>query len=297
MTQKKYRRKQNHTKKKDKKNHKTKSQIGRSKNKVSNNKYVMNGGSICSLFTDKSGSATSEKATSGKATSGKATSGKATSGSATSVIETILMTSIYNKTKYGPLNRSSRYIYELTTYVRNPATLLQAVELNGTSTPRTNGKLTPPTYTYVPYNVNNPYGLLTGTNPKKSGDEFVTQYGFDQLEFAEITGIDYINVDLKSPSPSINNLKANVFNSKNVDLTWSVNGDQSNISHFILRRQNVETGKLDLIGKAHGINTQNNYLFTDTIRYTDSGVFKYIITMQYFNLNLGPDYTSNEVVI
>jgi hypothetical protein len=204
---------------------------------------------------------------------------------------------LQSTTKYGPLNRSSRYIYELTTYVRNPATLLQAVELNGTSTPRTNGKLTPPTYTYVPYNVNNPYGLLTGTNPKKSGDEFVTQYGFDQLEFAEITGIDYINVDLKSPSPSINNLKANVFNSKNVDLTWSVNGDQSNISHFILRRQNVETGKLDLIGKAHGINTQNNYLFTDTIRYTDSGVFKYIITMQYFNLNLGPDYTSNEVVI
>ena len=64
MTQKKYRRKRNHTKKKNKRSHKTKSQIGRSKNKVNNNKYVMNGGSICSLFTDKSGSATSGKATS-----------------------------------------------------------------------------------------------------------------------------------------------------------------------------------------------------------------------------------------
>ena len=206
-------------------------------------------------------------------------------------------TYLQSTTKYGLLNRNSQYLYELTTYVRNPATLLQAVQLTGSSTPRTNGKLTPPTYTYVPYNVNNPYGLLTGTNPKKSGDEFVTQYGFDQLEFADITGISYITVDLKPPAPSINNLKANVFNSKNIDLSWSVNGDQSNISHFIIRRQNVATGKLDLIGKAHGINTQNNYLFTDSIRYTDSGVFRYIITMQYFNLNLGPDYTSNEVVI
>lgn len=206
-------------------------------------------------------------------------------------------TYLQSTTKYGLLSRNSQYLYELTTYVRKPATLLQAVQLTGSSTPRANGKLTPPTYSYVPYNVNNPYGLLTGTNPKKSGDEFVTQYGFDQLEFADITGVTYVTVDLKPPSPSINNLKANVFNSKNVDLTWSVNGDQSNISHFIIRRQNVETGKLDLIGKAHGINTQNNYLFTDNIRHTDSGVFRYIITMQYFNLNLSPDYTSNEVVM
>lgn len=204
---------------------------------------------------------------------------------------------VQSTTKYGLLDRSSRYIYELTTYVRNPATLLQSIILSGSSTPRTNGKLTPPTYSYIPYNVSNPYGLLTGTNPQKSGDEFVTQYGFDQLEFAEITGINYINVDLKPPAPSINNLKANVFNSKNVDLTWSVNGDQSNISYFIIRRQNIATGKLDLIGRAHGINTQNNYLFTDTVRYTDSGVFNYIITMQFFNLNISPDYTSNEVVI
>lgn len=204
---------------------------------------------------------------------------------------------VQSTTKYGPLNRSSQYVYELTTYVRNPATLLQAVVITGSSTPRTNGKLAPPSYTYIPYNVNNPYGLLTGTNPKKSGDEFVLQYGFDQLEFADITGIAYISLDLKPPSPSINNLKANVFNSKQIDLVWSVNGDQSHISHFIIRRQNVATGKLDLIGKAHGINAQNNYLFTDNTRYTDSGVFRYIITMQYFNLNLSQDYTSNEVVI
>jgi hypothetical protein len=206
-------------------------------------------------------------------------------------------TYLQSTTKFGLLNRSSQYLYELTTYVRNPATLLQAIELTGSSTARTNSKLAPPSYTYNPFNLNNPYGLQTGTNPQKSGSEFVLQYGLDQLEFGDITGIDYINVDLKPPTPSINNLRASVFNSKAIDLTWSINGDQTQISHFIIRRQNVSTGKLDLIGKAHGINTQNNYLFTDMIRYTDTGVFKYIITMQYFNLNLSPDYDSNEVVI
>jgi ubiquitin C-terminal hydrolase len=105
MTQKKYRIKKNHTKKKNKRSHKTKSQIGRSKNKVSNNKYVMNGGSICSLFTDKSGSSTSEKATS------SATSSNAKS-SAKSVIETILMKPIYSNIKYGPShNPNNTLIY------------------------------------------------------------------------------------------------------------------------------------------------------------------------------------------
>lgn len=206
-------------------------------------------------------------------------------------------TYLQSTTKFGLLSRNSQYLYELTTYVRNPATLLQSIELTGSSTARTNSKISPPAYTYKPFNLNNPYGLQTGTNPKKSGSEFVLQYGLDQLEFGDITGINYINVDLKPPPPNINNLKAYVFNSKTIDLVWSVNGDQTQISHFIIRRKNIGTGKLDLIGKAHGINTQNNFLFTDNVRYTDTGVFKYIITMQYFNLNLSPDYDSNEVVI
>jgi hypothetical protein len=206
-------------------------------------------------------------------------------------------TYVQNTTRFGLLTRSSKYLYELTTYVRNPATLLQAVQKTGLSTPRTNSKRTAPTYTYVPYNVNNPVGLKTGTNPKTSGDEFVTAYGLDQLEFGAITGIDYITVDLKPPSPTVNNLNASVFNSKSIDLKWSVNGDQSHISHFIIRRQNIGTGKVDLIGKAHGINVQNNYTFVDMIRSTDTGVFRYVITIQYFNSDLGPDYASNEVVI
>jgi hypothetical protein len=204
---------------------------------------------------------------------------------------------VQSLTRYGLLSRSSRYTYELTTYVRKPATLLEATVLNKASTPRSNSNQSPPTYSYKPYNVNNPYGLLTGTNPQKNGNEFIEQYGLDQFEFSEITGISYVNVDLKPPIARINGLRANVFNSKNVDLTWSVNGDQSNISHFIIRRRNIATGKLDLIGKAHGINTQNKYVFTDNVRYTDSGVYVYIVAMQFFNFNLSPNYTSNEVIL
>lgn len=200
-------------------------------------------------------------------------------------------------TKYGLLTRPSQYSYEMTTYVRNPATLLQSVVLSGSSTPRTSGRLAPRTYSYVPFNVNHPYGLLTGTNPQSKGAEFVQKYGLDQLEFGEVTGIDYIDIDLKAPSPSINGLRAVVYNSKNVELNWSVNGNQDNISHFIIRRQNVATGQLDLVGAAHGVNIQNNFTYVDPIRYTDTGVFRYILTMQYFNMHLSPDYPSNEVVI
>ena len=202
-----------------------------------------------------------------------------------------------SETKYGLLDKSSRYQYELTTFMRSPTTLLQSVVLSGSSTPRTSGKKTSPVYTYVPFNIDNPYGLREGTLPKNSGKEFVYQYGLDQLEYGDITGFSYVNVDLKTPTPSINNLRGFMFNSKLAELNWSVNGDQSHISHFIIRRQNVATGKVDMIGKAHGINLQNKYTFIDPIRYTETGVFRYIVTMQFFDMSLSPSYTSNEVVI
>jgi len=108
---------------------------------------------------------------------------------------------------------------------------------------------------------------------------------------------NYVDLDLHKPRASLTALRAFLFNSRNIQLTWSVNGDQAAVSHFIIRRMNVDTGKLDVVGKAHGINVQNSYSFIDPMRYTERGVFRYIITMQYFDMTLSSDYTSNEVVL
>lgn len=200
-------------------------------------------------------------------------------------------------TTYGLLRDASSYVYTITTYVRSPNTLLRAVSKKATSNTRPNGTVSPPTYVYSPFNLNHPFGLLTGTNPRASGDEFVSQYGIDQLAFGGITAITDVPINLKPPIPVVNNLKAFAFNSKNIELVWSVNGSQDEISHFIIRRENIQTGKLDLVGRAHGINVQNSFSYLDPIRYTESGIFRYIITMQYTDLSLSQDYVSNEVVI
>lgn len=200
-------------------------------------------------------------------------------------------------TYFGLLTKPSKYVYTLTTYFRDPKTLLETIVETENSTPRANSKITPPSYTYVPFNINNPYGLLTGTYPKKSGNEFVKQYGLSQLSLGDITSIIEIPINLDPPIPVINNFKAVLFNSRNVELNWSINGSQGEISHFIIRRENIQTGNIDLIGKAHGINVQNAYSFIDPIRYTESGVFRYIITMQYTDLSISSDFYSNEVVI
>lgn len=202
-------------------------------------------------------------------------------------------------TNFGLLTNPSRYVYELTTYFRSPKTLLVAATATDTSTKRTVlnlGGVGEPTYVYKPMVFDHPFGLLQGTLPKSSGDEFVDRYGLNQLDFGYITSIDYVPVDLRKPVPSITGLRAMLYNSKNIQLMWSINGNQGSISHFIIRRVNVDTGKLDIIGKAHGINVQNSYSFLTPIRYTETGVFRYIITMQYFDMSLSPDYTSNEVV-
>ena len=204
---------------------------------------------------------------------------------------------VQSTTTFGLLNKSSNYVYILTTYIRDPKTLLEKIVETGYSTPRGNGKLISPSYTYIPYNINNPYGLLTGTNPKTKGSEFVSQYGLDQLALGAVGSIVEIPVNLTPPIPTINNAKTFMLNSKNIELVWSVNGSQDEISHFIIRRENVATSKVDLIGKAHGINVQNAYSFVDPIRYTDTGIFRYIITMQYTDMSLSPDYFTNEVVI
>lgn len=202
-----------------------------------------------------------------------------------------------SKTKYGYINKNSKYSYELTTYVRNPATLLESVVLTGSSTPRANGSNTSITYTYKPSVFNHPFALSQGINPKKSGDEFSTYFGLNQFAFGDVTSIDYVKIDLTEPKASLGAIKAFLFNSKNVQLAWSVSGNQEEISHFIIKRQNIETGKLDIIGKAHGINPQNAFTYIDPVRYTETGVFRYIITIQYFNMMLSQDYISNEVVI
>ena len=204
---------------------------------------------------------------------------------------------VQSTTTFGLLSKPSNYIYVLTTYIRDPKTLLQSIVETGYSTPRGNNSLVAPSYTYVPFNTNNPYGLLTGTLPKKDGSEFVFQYGIDQLAIASVGSIVEIPIDLTPPVPTINGIKAFMYNSKNVELTWSVNGSQDEISHFIIRRENIATSKVDLIGRAHGINVQNAYSFIDPIRYTETGVFRYIITMQYTDMSLSSEYFTNEVVI
>lgn len=197
--------------------------------------------------------------------------------------------------KFGLLSPNTRYVYELTTYVRSPQTLLAEFTRTVSSTTRRNPP--PPKYTYKPSVFNNPYGLLTGTLPKENGSEFATMTGLEQLELGAIVSIDYVELDLHKPRASLTALRAFLFNSRNIQLSWSVNGDQAAVSHFIIRRMNVDTGKLDVVGKAHGVNVQNSYSFIDPMRYTERGVFKYIITMQYFDMTLSSDYTSNEVVL
>lgn len=202
---------------------------------------------------------------------------------------------VQSSTNFGLLDQNARYVYVLTTYVRNPQTLIESITKTGKSTPRLSGNT--PTYTYVPFNVEHPYGLLTGTNPKSSGTEFTKQFGIDQLAFGDITSYIEIEVDLKPPVPTVNGLRALVFNEKTVELNWFVNGSQDGISHFIVRRENVQTNKIDLIGKAHGINVRNSFTYVDPIRYTETGVYRYIITMQNTDLSLSEDFVSNEIVI
>lgn len=210
---------------------------------------------------------------------------------------------VQSSTNFGLIEKPSRYVYELTTFVRNPITLLAGNTQIGQSQPRPSTNkinprlLTNPEYKYIPFNVRHPQGLLTGTLPKNNGNDFVKETGYNQLEFGEVVNISYLRTDLLPPTPSVNSLQAYQFNKKTVQLVWSVNGDQTQISHFIILRQNLVTNKFDLIGKAHGINTQNNYNFIDVLRETDKGIFKYIVTIQYFNMTLSADYYSNEVVI
>ena len=212
-------------------------------------------------------------------------------------------TFIQSQTNFGPITKQSRYVYELTTYIRHPTTILKNNIQTGKSQERpSTNNVKPnlglkPQYTYYPFNVTHPYGLLTGTVPKSNGNEFVTETGYNQLEFGEIANISYVYIDLVPPVTSVVSLQAFKFNKENIQIAWSVDGDQTKISHFIIRRQNNFTGKVDLIGKAHGINVQNNYSFVDPIRKTDTGLYQYIVTIQFFDMTLSADSVSNEVVI
>lgn len=188
-----------------------------------------------------------------------------------------------SNTKYGMIDKPGSYTFELTTYARNPGTLLENAVVTGSSTARPNGLVTPPSYSYSPYVMDNPYGLQNGVLPKSDGDEFVTQLGLSQLELGVVTSVDYINVELTPPEPVVTNQRAVVINTKTVKVMWSVNGNQDSISHFVVRRRNHTTNTVDLLGAAHGVNQQNSFMFYDQLRPTETGVFSYIITLVGFD--------------
>lgn len=200
-------------------------------------------------------------------------------------------------TGYGLLTKPGKYRYVLTTFVRPPVSLLEGVKKTANSTPRPSATGAPKTYTYSPFNLNNPFGLQTGTNPKTSGNEFISLYGMSQFEFGAITDITEVAVNLTPPVPVVANLRAHLANSKSVELTWSLSGAQDEVSHFIIRRENAQTGKVDIVGKAHGVNSRNSYSYLAPLRHTEMGVFRYTVVPGYTDLTLGQTVTSNEVVV
>lgn len=208
---------------------------------------------------------------------------------------------IQSKTRVGHITEPAPYRYELTTYVRDPATLLSRVVLTGSSTPRpgtgtTQGTLTT-TYTYTPAISSNPFALSTGTLAKKSGTEYESMTGVSEMSLGSIVDVQYVAVDVTQPKPTIQGLRAYRSSRTAITLNWSVNGQQDQIGHFVIVRQDKSTGVVDHMGTANGIEPTNNYAFVDKLRATDPGRYVYYVTPQLTDYSIGSSYASNEVEV
>lgn len=208
---------------------------------------------------------------------------------------------VQSKTRVGYITEPAAYRYELTTYVRDPATLLPRVVLTGSSTPRpgsgtTQGTLTT-TYTYTPAISSNPFSLLTGTMAKKSGSEYESMTGVSEMSLGPVVDVQYVTVDVTQPKPTVQGLRAYRSSRTTITLSWSVNGQQDQIGHFVVARQDKNTGAVDHMGTANGIEPTNSYAFVDRLRAMDPGRYVYYVTPQLTDYSVGSSYASNEVEV
>lgn len=188
------------------------------------------------------------------------------------------------------LSPSNEYVYKITTYVRQPESLMP----NLVRTVNTIVGARNVSYTLRPFKWLQPITLRNGTIVSERS--LAGNYAENQLSQGAIVDItETPKISLFNPLPAITRVNATKNSENSILLEWAINGDLNKIDHFIVKL-NVY-GMESIVGNVHNVSTNNTFKFIDLLTNGEQGPLIYSIVPIYYDYNQGTPAKAREVVV
>lgn len=188
------------------------------------------------------------------------------------------------------LDPSNEYVYKITTYVRQPETLMP----NFVRTVNTVIGTTPVSYTLRPYKWLQPITLRLGTILTEG--TLASNYAENQLSQGAIVDIvETPKILIESVLPSITYANATKTSDNSILIEWRITGNLNKIDHFVIKVSIY--GMESVVGNVHNVSTNNTFKFVDLLTNGEKGPLIYSIVPVYYDYVQGTPVRTREVVI
>lgn len=188
------------------------------------------------------------------------------------------------------LNESNEYVYKVTTYVRQPETLMP----NLVRTVSTTIGARTASYQLRPFKWYQPITLNQGSIVTEGS--LATNYSQNQLSQGAVVDItETPKISLSNPLPTVSSVNATKNSDNSILIEWRVAGDLNKIDHFIIKL-NIY-GMESIVGNVHNVSTNNTFKFIDLLTNGESGPLIYSIVPIYYDYVQGTPARAREVIV
>jgi hypothetical protein len=186
-----------------------------------------------------------------------------------------------------PLQYGHSYRYEIYPLLRAPETLFSGFDKPAVD------PVTKKPYTYKPVKFFHPLTLTRGVVVTPQGA--AQRYAKDPMSFGVVGAVTTVEASFDNDTAKIVSQTATRFNRVLNVVTWQVQGDISQVDHFVIMKQ--VNGIRTLLGKAHSEFPYGACQYLHSLTHRDNGSISYVIVPVMIDYLVGPSVVTNVLVV
>ena len=187
----------------------------------------------------------------------------------------------------SPLQYGHTYRYEIYPLLRAPETMFDGLvkqSVDGT---------TKKAFSFSPAKFLHPLALNQGVIATTAGAG--QRYAKDPMSFGVVGDITTVEASFDNATALIIDQTASPFNRSLNIVTWQVQGDITQVDHFIIMK--LVNGVMTLLGKAHSEFPYGVCQYFHPLTNHDNGSLSYVIVPVMNDYQVGPSATTNPVIV
>lgn len=186
-----------------------------------------------------------------------------------------------------PLQYGHNYRYEIYPLLRSPETLFSSFVKPAID--RTTFK----PFTFHPSKFLHPLALTRGVLVSSEGA--LQRYAKDPMSFGIVGSVTTVKASFDNASARVIGQAASTFNRNLNIVSWQVQGDMSQVDHFLITK--VTNGVRALVGKAHSEFPYGACQYFHQVTKHDNGSISYVITPIMNSYQVGQPVATNAVIV